>query len=139
VRETDYAIRWGGEEFLVVLPGLRRGEAAATLQRLHAGLRDRPFLIDGQARQSITCSIGYAELPADTNDVSLNADWEPVVELADRALYLVKRSGRDGWALLKAGEQLDSGTLLEALREDLQGCIDRGQVSIELHRHEPNP
>jgi diguanylate cyclase (GGDEF)-like protein len=63
VRDTDYAIRWGGEEFLIVLPGLDRTDADTTLHRLQAGLRDRPYPIDGERRQTITVSIGYAELP----------------------------------------------------------------------------
>jgi diguanylate cyclase (GGDEF)-like protein len=133
VRDTDYAIRWGGEEFLIVLPGLDRTDAETTLHRLQAGLRDRPYPIDGERRQTITVSIGYAELPLGSNDAVVKSDWETVVELADRALYQVKRHGRDGWAILRPDREQDARRLLNALRTDLSGCIARGDVQIEFH------
>lgn len=134
VRASDYAIRWGGEEFLVVLPDLDRADAAATLCRLHAGLRDRPYAIDGQHHQNITCSIGYAELPLTADAEVANTDWETVVELADRALYQVKHNGRDGWAILRPEHETDGRKLLRALRQDPTGCIAHGDVHIDFHQ-----
>jgi diguanylate cyclase (GGDEF)-like protein len=86
VRESDFVGRYGGEEFLLLLPStegedaLRVAEAArAAISAIHVAGIDRP----------ITASAGVATLPLDAGDsVSL-------FRAADRALYAAKASGRD--------------------------------------------
>ncbi|WP_404384935.1 diguanylate cyclase [Caenispirillum salinarum] len=85
VRRGDIVIRWGGEEFLVVMPGTDAPGARVAIERLRAeGLGTRP---DG-ARQ--TASIGVAERLSDNA-----ADWGDLVERADQRMYVAKKSGRD--------------------------------------------
>jgi diguanylate cyclase (GGDEF)-like protein len=85
VRRGDIVIRWGGEEFLVVMPGTDSAGARVAIERLRSeGLGLRP---DG-ARQ--TASIGVAERMADNT-----ADWGDLVERADQRMYVAKKSGRD--------------------------------------------
>jgi diguanylate cyclase (GGDEF)-like protein len=96
-RESDFLVRWGGEEFLLVVPdaGFERGPLMA--QRILDTFRAAPFdLGDGSSlRQS--CSIGWAPFPwvPDGSSGSPSPGWEAVVDLADRALYVAKREGRD--------------------------------------------
>ncbi len=95
-RESDYLIRWGGEEFLVVARDTRRGRAAELAERARAAVADEPFVLLDGAALSKTCSIGYACFPpAPRFPQALG--WQAVVELADAALYQVKNSGRNGW------------------------------------------
>lgn len=87
LRGGDALVRWGGEEFLVVLPNTDSASAIALLQRLRAsGLGLRP---DG-AR--ITASYGIAERTFDCA-----RDGQRLIEIADRRMYQAKHSGKDRW------------------------------------------
>jgi diguanylate cyclase (GGDEF)-like protein len=78
-------IRWGGEEFLLILPGSNREAARTAIRRLGAGgLGRRP---DGAP---LTVSVGIAERRADATPVLAD-----LIELADRRMYEAKRSGRN--------------------------------------------
>ncbi len=84
VRKGDSVIRWGGEEFIVVLPTADHKEANDVVSRIMlAGLGDRP---DGSP---VTASIGIAEVQQDRLK-----DWKSQVELADHRMYTAKTSGR---------------------------------------------
>lgn len=84
VRKGDSVIRWGGEEFIVVLPTADHKEANDVITRIMlAGLGDRP---DGAP---VTASIGIAEIRQDRLK-----DWKSQVELADHRMYTAKSNGR---------------------------------------------
>ena len=85
LRQGDIFIRWGGEEFLLILPNTTPTMAWVALQRVRqAGLAVRP---DGIP---VTASIGIAERIHDGLD-----DWRALVEKADARMYEAKQSGRD--------------------------------------------
>lgn len=86
LRRGDVLVRWGGEEFIAVLPDMPASAVPNLLRRLRGGngLGMRP---DGLP---LTASIGVAETVHD--DV---LDWPALVELADRRMYDAKRGGRD--------------------------------------------
>lgn len=98
LRTTDALLRWGGEEFMVLMPDTDCMQAMVGLERLRArGFGVRP---DGQRQ---TASIGVAERLADGR-----ADAARLVELADQRMYQAKRAGRDrlfGCQLSKGGRQ----------------------------------
>ncbi|MEI6984690.1 MAG: GGDEF domain-containing protein, partial [Rhodospirillaceae bacterium] len=85
LRHGDSLIRWGGEEFLVVMVGSDREGARIVVERLRqVGFGPRP---DGQP---LTASIGLAERVADCAN-----DTTQLVELADRRMYEAKLGGRN--------------------------------------------
>lgn len=85
MRHGDVLVRWGGEEFLLIMPGTTLEQAVRAIERLRAnGLGMRP---DG-AR--LTASIGVAERCADTA-----YNWKQLVDVADHRMYHAKQSGRD--------------------------------------------
>lgn len=85
VRGSDQVGRWGGEEFLIVLPETDAALAVAVAGRLHAALRDHHTPPVGR----VTGSLGVA--------TAVGGDTlESLVARADRALYTVKAEGRDG-------------------------------------------
>ncbi len=84
VRKGDSVIRWGGEEFVVILPTADPKEANEVVARImQAGLGERPD------QQPVTASIGVAELQVDEL-----SDWKTQIELADHRMYMAKSSGR---------------------------------------------
>lgn len=87
LRETDTVARWGGEEFLVLLPNATASKAAVAMQRLREALARGP-LPHGDAHIHLRFSSGIAIHDAPGNAVQL-------LERADKALYQAKRQGRN--------------------------------------------
>lgn len=89
VRGADLACRYGGEEFVLVMPDTTPDMAAGVAERLRAIVESEPFRIPGtDVALSVTASLGIAAmLPGDTPDALLKR--------ADNALYEAKRSGRN--------------------------------------------
>lgn len=83
LREEDYAGRWGGEEFLILLPDVEETGAQATAERLRASVGDRPV-----AGLRVTVSAGCATW-------AHGESADDLLRRADAALYAAKRGGRD--------------------------------------------
>jgi len=85
LRRGDTLARWGGEEFVLIMPNTDLRQAEAAVQRLRTvGLGLRP---DGTP---ITASIGIAERNADGAE-----EWRKLVDLADHRMYHAKQTGRN--------------------------------------------
>jgi len=100
-RDSDYVVRWGGEEFLAVARGVDRAHAETIAQKVLATIAEREFALGEGIGLRITCSVGiacYPFLPSQPGTVA----WTQVVELADHALYLAKSRGRNTWVGLFA-------------------------------------
>ena len=87
VRSTDMVVRWGGEEFVVVLGDCPLDNAVARAEEVRRQIADPPFPVVG----TVTVSIGVAQLTAGED----SASW---LGRADEALYQAKRSGRNAVA-----------------------------------------
>ncbi|CAN7576736.1 diguanylate cyclase [Pseudoduganella sp. LjRoot289] len=128
-RESDYVVRWGGEEFLVLARGTARAGAAAVAERIRAAVADAPFALPCGTLLEKTCSIGYASFPFLPGEPrALN--WAEVIEIADRALYVAKHSGRNGWVGFGAGEKLQ-GDGLAARFKSAASLVASGEVLVE--------
>jgi diguanylate cyclase (GGDEF)-like protein len=86
VRESDFAGRYGGEEFLVLLPATDERGARTMAERIRLAVRT--ITTPGLDRQ-VTVSIGIGALPEHA------VDADGLERAADRALYLAKNNGRD--------------------------------------------
>jgi diguanylate cyclase (GGDEF)-like protein len=85
LRQCDMLARWGGEEFLLIMPDTTVEQAENALERLReTGFGMRP------ERAPVTASIGVAERLDDRAD-----DWKALVEIADQRMYRAKQAGRD--------------------------------------------
>jgi two-component system chemotaxis family response regulator WspR len=89
VRTYDHVGRYGGEEFLIVLPNCDRELARKLSERLRKSVADTPMNVEGKELH-ITCSLGVAftDTPNKTSVAAL-------VQAADEALYLAKQTGRN--------------------------------------------
>nr|MCE5388778.1 GGDEF domain-containing protein [Acidithiobacillus sp.] len=84
LRDSDAVIRWGGEEFVLVMPYATAEQASKRMVAiLHSGIMQRP---DGQP---LTWSGGIAQWPRDRADT-----WQELVKLADNRMYHAKKAGK---------------------------------------------
>jgi two-component system cell cycle response regulator len=89
VRGGDLLCRLGGEEFVVVMPGVDATQAARIAERARQSTESREFMVDGATGTvSITVSIGLAEWRETWDSAEL-------YRRADQALYLSKSAGRN--------------------------------------------
>lgn len=102
LRESDYLVRWGGEQFLVVARATGWREAAELAERLRRAVERQIFQLDSDAVLHKTCSLGFAAFPFyPLHPTALN--WEQVVDRADQALSVAKRAGRNIWVGIRGG------------------------------------
>ncbi len=96
LRESDYLVRWGGEEFLAVARDTDRARAEELAERMRAVIAHTPFRLPDGAEITITCSLGFACVPFELERPQ-GKSWQQVINLADLGLYAAKRSGRNAW------------------------------------------
>jgi len=87
-READIVARFGGEEFVVLLPDCDFADARAFGERLRASVAAHRLRHDGE-ELSVTVSVGCAQFTPQATDL------EAALDSADHALYIAKRSGRN--------------------------------------------
>ena len=90
IRGIDLACRFGGEEFVVVMPETDSALAYTVAERLRQRVATEPFIVSGGEQSlEITVSIGMAELDSSSDTMDL------LFKRADQALYTAKRDGRN--------------------------------------------
>ncbi|RVU49269.1 GGDEF domain-containing protein [Rubrivivax rivuli] len=92
LREEDLTVRWGGEEFLVLVRQLPPEQVEALAERLLATVGSRP-VFHGQEAVAVTASIGFASFPLPPAREPVS--WERALDVVDTALYLAKAHGRN--------------------------------------------
>lgn len=97
LRTTDTAVRYGGEEFVVLMPDTSSAEASRVAERLCNAIREQKIShTDGTLLPSITVSIGCSSLMSGNT-------FEDFLAAADTALYFAKKAGRDRVAMSASG------------------------------------
>jgi diguanylate cyclase (GGDEF)-like protein len=91
LREGDVLLRYGGEEFLIILPGAGVADLEQLAERVRRAIADSS-VVEGSQNITVTVSIGAAGLPNPTI-----TGPEQLVGAADAALYRAKEGGRDRW------------------------------------------
>lgn len=90
IRKTDKAARYGGDEFVVILPQTEKSGAVVFAEKLHNELNMKSFFSSNGDPLSVSGSFGVASFPEDAQTAT------ELISLADEAMYLVKANGRNG-------------------------------------------
>ncbi|MBW6512115.1 MAG: sensor domain-containing diguanylate cyclase [Desulfuromonadaceae bacterium] len=96
LRLSDHPIRYGGDEFIVVLPSTGKHDAFIVATKLCEKLRNFEFLVENTVL-TMTGSFGVAAFPDDVNST------EEMIKLADSLMYEVKTAGRNNVKMLQGG------------------------------------
>jgi diguanylate cyclase (GGDEF)-like protein len=94
IRHPDVVGRYGGEEFLILLPNTASEEAAEQAARLCRYVRESQVNVD-QHILNLTVSIGVAQYQPGVDT------WDSLLNRADNAMYEAKNNGRDQWYVAK--------------------------------------
>lgn len=100
-RVGDFVLRWGGEEFLLLLRDVAADAADAVLRRVLHALAATPIAV-GDAVLTVTASIGAIGFPVNPSTPNSHS-IEQAITLADAALYQAKREGRDRAIRIESG------------------------------------
>jgi diguanylate cyclase (GGDEF)-like protein len=101
-RPEDIGFRYGGDEFILLLPEFDKKQAESMARGLHQHLRETVFHFDPDLSVRITASFGVAACPED------GPTGQDIVRAADAAMYLIKRTTRDGVAVASGKTSLVS-------------------------------
>ncbi len=97
IRRSDVLVRYGGEEFLVLLPEITPGTAMEVAEKIRVAVEGRRFDMPGAENVQKTISIGVSEYPQDADK------FYKAIKYADVALYEAKKAGRNRIVCFKPG------------------------------------
>src|SRR6266404_3901994 len=97
LRLIDYAFRYGGDEFVVLLPQTGKDQAIVVAKRLRDIIRSSPFPMDNNLMLDVKASMGVASYPEDAKSA------HEIIRQADEMMYMVKNSNRDSIAVAQQG------------------------------------
>jgi diguanylate cyclase (GGDEF)-like protein len=134
-RESDFVVRWGGDEFLTVVRAGRRNEAGVIAERIREAVASRPFSLGGDQTMEASVSVGFAAFPFVPSAPDA-VTWLQVVGLADHALYMAKQAGRNTWYGVAATGRTNPALLVrlengieELLRSGALEVVSRGTMA----------
>lgn len=128
-RSSDILIRWGGDELLVVARDSDQTGVEALAERIRSKIEARVFELEEGRVVRMTSSIGFACYPFIHERLN-TLSWQQVVSVADRALYVAKRSGRNAWVGFLGTEQTPAPNLLGQLLENPKRLADAGLIKV---------
>ena len=122
VRADDILIRWGGEEFLIVLKNIPIQKILEVANKIRKSVEMHPFQVQGGTTVWITVSMGIVFLPFFSSDPKLMT-FENIITIADIALYNSKEHGRDMATFVLPGDKVPE------TQEDISGMLTSSEFA----------
>lgn len=123
VRQHDAVVRWGGEEFALILPHTSAEGLAQLAERVMQRIGGEPFDIGGHAVR-VSVSVGAVMSP-----LQPGVEWQHAMHVADLALYLSKAGGRNcATCVAEVSPHAD----IAQISHDLAGAAARGEVLLQM-------
>lgn len=122
LRQQDTVVRWGGEEFVLILPGTPPDGIAILIERALHAIAGEPMTI-GHKPVWVTVSAGCVAYP-----LSPGEHWEDALQVADFAMYLAEQRGRNRAVCLM---QIAEGVRSDAIKGDLALAEAAGHVVLK--------
>lgn len=124
LREQDALVRWGGEEFVLVLSGVPAGGMVVLAQRILLAIAGEPVEVGSDAI-SITASIGGVVFSG-----ASERQWQDALRLTDAAMYLAKHHGRNCAICLDVSQGSIDSCDIDEICEDLAAAERAGKVEL---------
>ena len=132
-RKSDFVIRWGGDEFVVIAKQARSGETEALAERIRSTVANHNFTLgDGQIVRT-TCSIGFAAYPLFRNKVD-ESGLDQIINLADNLMYEAKKS-RDAWVGMMGPSEASTSFDVDHKSIEPTSVLFRARHTGNLIRH----
>ncbi|NQY35674.1 MAG: diguanylate cyclase [Alteromonadaceae bacterium] len=132
-RESDWVIRWGGEEFVIVARGLNFENLLNLAERIRANVEAYEFDLGCDQSINKTCSLGIASFPFIKNEFA-SLTWEQTLNIADLALYIAKNNGRNAWVSLQDNNIEEKDKFYNDVMTDLKKQVRNALVTVQISR-----
>ena len=135
-RRSDFVIRWGGDEFLVIAKQAQPMESEALAERIRTTIAETSFSVGEGQMVRTTCSIGFAAFPlfrANIDDSSL----DQIICLADGLMYEAKKE-RNAWAGMFGPSEASTSYVVEDGSLEPTSLLFRAKRAGKLSLHETN-
>ena len=130
IRETDSICRQGGDEFMIVLPGIERKDDVIGIARKIISSMSEPHVIDSR-NLVVSFSIGISIFPEDANNP------DALIQHADAAMYHAKEHGRNNFQFFTSDMNAEALELL-SLEADLRRAMKEGQLQVHYQPQADN-
>ncbi len=132
MRNSDFVVRWGGEEFLLVARFIDRRQGAQLAEKIRATIAGHVFVLPDGGTLHKTVSIGFASFPF-VPGLPTAVTLDTLQHIADCALYAAKRSWRDGWVGVESGVGAESEAVNGAVKDflvDAEAAVAGGRFNV---------
>jgi diguanylate cyclase (GGDEF)-like protein len=123
LRKSDTVARFGGDEFVLVLPGLQNEDNVASIAAKVLRLQEQPIVLSGTRKVFVTFSMGVAVYPAD------GLDCDSLLKNADTAMNRAKSDGRRRLCIFNPAMNANAAQRLE-LEADLRHAVERNELVV---------
>ncbi len=133
IRSNDFIIRWGGEEFLIILNDTKPEYLTIFSKKIITTVRDTPIELPEHNRIFKTCSLGFTSIPLIYDNPEL-LTLEQTINLSDYALYCAKENGRNCAAHFKLNNEYIADKNIKECITNLSKCtkLDQDFFNIEF-------
>jgi diguanylate cyclase (GGDEF)-like protein len=136
-RRSDILVRWGGDEFLVVGEETDAARIETIPERIRAAIEKTPFDLGNGQVARLTCSLGFTSFPWNrTHDLG-RATVEQVLALADSALYMAKKAGRNCWVGLLGTERTTVDDVVRSTQDGPDRLVEGGSLAVTSSKNAP--